>query len=78
MKVDPFFQFIKQNFKAREIYLQGNDRFNVENVVDIALRQDIGADPSMSRIRGTDKIDSSGRAELMNQLRDLREHQFNP
>ena len=65
MKIDPFFQFIKNNLKAREIYLKANDRFTVENVLDIALRQDIGADPSNSRIRSNDYVDTKGRADLL-------------
>lgn len=64
--------------KAREIYLKTNDRFTVENVIDIALRQDIGADPSMSRVRGTDHIDTKGRADLLTELKDLKEGKFNP
>lgn len=51
--------------KAREIYLKAGDRFTVENVVDIALRQDIGADPSNSRIRAPDIVDTKGRADLL-------------
>ena len=78
LKVDPFFQFIKNNLKAREIYLKANDRFTLENVMDIALRQDIGADPSNSRIRSPDLIDTKGRADLLHELKDLREGKFNP
>jgi ribosomal protein S18 len=78
LKVDPFFQFIKNNLKAREIYLKANDRFTVENVVDIALRQDVGADPSNSRIRSPDLVDTKGRADLLSELKDLREGKFNP
>jgi ribosomal protein S18 len=50
----------------------------VENVIDIALRQDIGADPSYSRIRSADTVDTKGRADLLHELRDLREGKFNP
>jgi ribosomal protein S18 len=78
LKVDPFFQFIKNNLKAREIYLKANDRFSVENVIDISLRQDIGADPSNSRIRSPDFVDTKGRADLLHELKDLREGKFNP
>jgi hypothetical protein len=56
---------LKNNLKAREIYLKNNDRFTVENVIDIALRQDIGADPSLARARGTDVVDTKGRANLL-------------
>lgn len=65
MKVDPFFQFIKNNKLAREVYLKENDRFTAEKVVDIALRQDIGLDPSYSRIREKNVVESKGRAEYL-------------
>ena len=47
---DPFFQFMKTNKLAREIYLNKNDQFSVEKIIDIALRQDIGPDPSYSAV----------------------------
>jgi ribosomal protein S18 len=47
-------------------------------VIDIALRQDIGADPSLSRVRAADQIDNKGRAELLNELNDLKKDKFNP
>jgi hypothetical protein len=52
LALDPFFQYIKNNRLAREIYLRAGEDFTVEKVVDIALRQDIGPDPSYSRNRG--------------------------
>lgn len=51
MAIDPFFQYLKKNKLAREVYLKKNDLFTVEKVIDIALRQDIGPDPSYSRAR---------------------------
>jgi hypothetical protein len=36
------------------------------------LRQDIGADPSISRIRGPDVIETKGRADLLHELKELR------
>jgi hypothetical protein len=65
LAIDPFFQYLKKNKLAREIYLRKNDRFSVEKVVDIALRQDIGPDPSYSRTRNNGLINEKGRAELM-------------
>lgn len=62
---DPFFQYLKKNRLAREIYLRQNDRFTVEKVIDIALRQDIGPDPSYSRTRDNGLINEKGRAEVM-------------
>jgi hypothetical protein len=65
LKIDPFFQFIKSNKLAREIYLQANDRFTVQKVVDIALRQDIGPDPSYARARDNKGFEEKGRAEIL-------------
>lgn len=78
LKVDPFFQFIKNNLLARQVYLRHNDRFSVENVIDIALRQDISQDPSYSRIREKDTVEIKGRADLLNNFKELREGKFNP
>ena len=47
-------------------------------MIDIALRQDIGADPSYSRVRGKDAVDNKGRADLMHSFPHLREGKFNP
>ena len=65
MAIDPFFQYLKRNKLAREVYLRKNDRFTVEKIIDIALRQDIGPDPSYSRTRDNGAINLKGRAELM-------------
>lgn len=62
LAIDPFFQYIKKNKLAREVYLKKSDRFTVEKIVDIALRQDIGPDPSYSRTRDAVKINEKGRA----------------
>ena len=78
LKVDPFFQFIKNNLKAREIYLKAIDGFSLDNIIDIALRQDIGADPSNSRIRSSDLVETKGIADLLHELNDLMEGKFNP
>jgi hypothetical protein len=37
----------------------------MEKIVDIALRQDIGPDPSYSRSREEGLLNEKGRAELM-------------
>ena len=65
LAIDPFFQFLKRNRLAREVYLRKNDRFTVQKVVDIALRQDIGPDSSYSRTIPTSIINEKGRAQLM-------------
>ena len=44
---------------AREIYIKAGERYTVDKVLDIALRQDIGQDSSYSRIKRTEeKIDT--------------------
>ena len=45
--------------------MKKTDRFSVQKVIDIALRQDIGPDVSYSRARVPGKINEKGRAELM-------------
>lgn len=50
---------------AREVYLKKGDRYTVEKIIDIALRQDIGPDPSYSRTRNNEFVNPKGRAELM-------------
>mmetsp|Transcript_14739 Transcript_14739/g.10640 ORF Transcript_14739/g.10640 Transcript_14739/m.10640 type:complete len:81 (+) Transcript_14739:299-541(+) len=45
---DPFFQFLKNNKTAREMLITPGEHFTVENVIDRALRQDIGPDPSLA------------------------------
>lgn len=42
------------------------------------MRQDIGADPSISRIRGPDVKETKGRADRLHELKELREGKFNP
>eukprot|EP00331_Platyophrya_macrostoma_P034100 CAMPEP_0176450656 /NCGR_PEP_ID=MMETSP0127-20121128/27283_1 /TAXON_ID=938130 /ORGANISM="Platyophrya macrostoma, Strain WH" /LENGTH=549 /DNA_ID=CAMNT_0017838387 /DNA_START=26 /DNA_END=1675 /DNA_ORIENTATION=- len=49
LKHDPFFQHIKNNRLAREILFAPNAEFTASKVVDIALRQDIGPDPSVAQ-----------------------------
>ncbi|EAR96961.2 ribosomal protein S18 (macronuclear) [Tetrahymena thermophila SB210] len=45
---DPFFQYIKNNYTAREVLLKPGEEYTVQKIIDLALRQDIGADPSQS------------------------------
>ena len=49
LKHDPFFQHIKNNRLAREILFSPNSEFTASKIVDIALRQDIGPDPSVAQ-----------------------------
>jgi len=45
---DPFFQFIKNSKTAREMLLKPGDEFSADRVIDLALRQDVSPDPSLS------------------------------
>ena len=47
--MDPFFQFLKRNRLAREILFKPAEEFNATKVIDMALNQDIGIDPALSR-----------------------------
>lgn len=45
---DPFYQFIKNSRTAREMLLKPGEEFSADRVIELALRQDIGPDPSLS------------------------------
>ena len=49
MGLDPFFQLLKNNRVAREMLFKPGEAFTVEKVIEVALRQDIGLDPALSR-----------------------------
>ena len=49
LALDPFFKLLKYNRLAREILFKPGEEFSVGKVVDMALRQDIGPDPALSR-----------------------------
>lgn len=51
MASDPFFQYLKKNYLAREIYIKAGERYTAEKVIEIALQQNIGVDPSYGNIR---------------------------
>ena len=69
---------MKHNKLAREVYLKENDRFTAEKVIDIALRQDIGLDPSYSRVRENNNIENKGRAEYLVNLGERGPNSFDP
>ncbi len=60
------------------MYLKENERFTAEKVVDIALRQDIGLDPSYARIRETNQIEFKGRSEHLASLGEPNELALDP
>ena len=45
---DPFFQFVKNSRTAREMLIKPGEEFSAERVIEKALRQDIGPDPTMA------------------------------
>ena len=45
---DPFFQYIKNSRTAREMLLKPGDEFTADRIIELALRQDVGPDPSLS------------------------------
>jgi hypothetical protein len=53
---DKFFQFIKSNKLAREILVKDTEAFNVDTVVEKALKQNIGPDPSVAMPRKLNKL----------------------
>ena len=44
---DAFFQYIRENKTAREMLLKPGDAYTADRVIELALRQDIGPDPSL-------------------------------
>lgn len=48
---DHFFQYLKSNRIAREMLITADEPFNADRVIEIALKQDIGPDPSMGLTR---------------------------
>ncbi|EGR32490.1 hypothetical protein IMG5_081240 [Ichthyophthirius multifiliis] len=45
---DPFFQYLKKNYLSREVFLKPGEQYTVQKIVDLALRQDVGPDPSIA------------------------------
>ena len=48
---DPFFQFVKNSRSAREMLIKAGEEFTVERVIEKALRQDVGPDPTIAANR---------------------------
>ena len=48
MSQDPFFQLLKKKRLVREMLIKPGESFSVEKVVSLALKQDVGPDPSFS------------------------------
>jgi ribosomal protein S18 len=44
---DPFFQYMRENRTAREMLLKPGDAYTADRVIELALRQDVGPDPSL-------------------------------
>ena len=51
LKDDPFFQLIKSSNTVREMLIGPNEEFSADRVIEKALRQDVGPDPSLSTRR---------------------------
>lgn len=45
---DPFFQMIKNSRVAREMLIKPNEQFSADRIIEKAIRQDVGIDPSNS------------------------------
>jgi hypothetical protein len=45
---DPFFQFVKNSRSAREMFINPGEEFSADRVIEKALRQDVGPDPSLA------------------------------
>ena len=51
LKDDPFWQYVKVNRAAREMLIAPNESFTSQTVIEKALRQDIGPDPSITMMK---------------------------
>jgi small subunit ribosomal protein S18 len=56
LKHDKFFQFLKNNKLAREMLIKSSESFNAEAVIEKALKQNIGPDPSIAVPRKNNKL----------------------
>lgn len=48
---DPFFQYVKNSRTVREMLLKPGEEFTADRILELALRQDVGADGSMAMNR---------------------------
>ena len=46
LRDDPFFQLIKNSWTVREMMMAPGEEFTADRIVEKALRQDVGVDPS--------------------------------
>jgi hypothetical protein len=47
LKFDKFFQYLKENRLARELLIKPSEKFSADTVIEKALKQNIGPDPSL-------------------------------
>ncbi|KRX04932.1 Ribosomal protein S18 [Pseudocohnilembus persalinus] len=73
---DPFFQFIKTNKLAREMMIKPGEEFTVKKVIEMALRQDIGPDPSQAR--SAQKLPKFDKLKDESNLEHSNWNNFNP
>ena len=74
LKQDQFFQFLKRNRVGREMLLESTEELSVENVINKALKQNIGPDPSVAagkvKYLHDNEIPDNYAFELQNKLFD--------
>ena len=51
LKDDPFYQLIKNSKVVREMLIPAGAEFSADRIVELALRQDVGVDPSRMAAR---------------------------
>lgn len=56
---DPFFQFVKNNKAAREMLIKPGEEFTAERVIEKALRQEVGPDPTMAMNKKNYKLEDT-------------------
>lgn len=63
---DPFFQYLKNSRTAREMTLKPNEEFTCDRILEVALRQDVGPDGSMTMNRTDYKTQDMDAGETPN------------
>jgi hypothetical protein len=56
LKDDAFFQLVRNSRTVREMLIKPNEEFTADRVIEKALRQDLGPDPSQSLAKQNYKL----------------------
>lgn len=78
LKQDHFFQFVRHNKKAREMLIASTEDFSVSSVIEKALKQSLGPDPSVGAgkrdVNDPEELNDNYLFELENRKADKKYH----